>query len=946
MQRATGVDQAVIKQHVLVNWGLPDRKVVLGSVLALTVGATFAWYVTRGTDRRLRAGLLEHASIAAQTVDVGTAAALTGSQDDLPSPSYRQIKAQLSQIRAASVRYRFVYLMGQRPDGTIVFLADSAPAGSEDESPPGQTYGEATELLRQVFADGAANTEGPETDRWGTWISAFVPLPANSSSFPKVVLGVDVDASEWQAQIVRQCALSVGVVFLLLLLTVFALLTNRAVRRQQQTLRDSEERYRSFVSHSSEGIYRVDIVPPARTDLPTSEIVQWINDHALVAEVNQALAEMYGLKPADMIGRQATDFAPHYGERAELVLRAKDYQVTGQETLDIDKDGADLWLMESYHGEVVDGRLLRVWGVQRDVTASKRSEQALQESEARYRSLVEHSAEAIFVFDVDAGHFVEVNENAVRLLGLPKDQLLRMQPADLSPPRQPDGRDSLEAERSYSQRALNGEAPVFEWTFWDRKDNREIPCEVRLVRLPPSERQLLRGSTVDISGRRQAEEEKTLLETQLRQAQKMEAIGQLAGGVAHDFNNLLQVINGYTDMALDDLEAEHPIRELLAEVAKAGKRAAILVGQLLAFSRRQVMRPEGLEMNDVVAGLIKMLRRVIGEHIQLDFVPGYHLGMVYADRGMIEQVFMNLAVNARDAMPGGGRLTIETQNTLLDDEYCTTRTWARPGRYVMLSVTDNGCGMDNETLGRIFEPFYTTKGVGRGTGLGLATVYGIVKQHDGMITAHSEPGKGTTFKVFLPVSEQHVTMVETKVETQVVGGQETLLLAEDDQAVAEVTRAMLENAGYTVLSASNGREAVAVFEKHADRIDLLILDAVMPEMGGREAYEQIKARRPDVPALFASGYNESVIHSDFVLEQNLTLIPKPFGRKSLLSTVRQILDGQNRPAAAPSLDLTNRQPADPVCTLPDQEPFPEEPRPRSTRRLHCRAEKSESPASR
>ena len=380
------------------------------------------------------------------------------------------------------------------------------------------------------------------------------------------------------------------------------------------------------------------------------------------------------------------------------------------------------------------------------------------------------------------------------------------------------------------------------------------------------------------------------LEQQYRHAQKMEAIGQLTGGVAHDFNNLLQVINGGTEMALGDLPGGHPAAEILAQVGEAGGRAARLVSQLLAFSRRQIIHPEVLDLNTVVAELLKMLRRVIGEHIHLEWLPGRHLGAVHADRTMMEQVLMNLCVNARDAMPGGGSLTLESQNVRFDSDYCASHAWAEPGRYVLLSVTDTGVGMDEETLEHVFEPFFTTKEEGRGTGLGLATVYGIVRQHDGMVIAYSEPGHGTTFKVYLPICESDADAVGTLIEGPAVGGSETILLAEDDAMVRDLAVRFLENAGYTVLVAEDGRQAMTLFQEHAGQVDMALLDVVMPAMGGREACEKMRAVQPDLPVLFCSGYSENAIHSNFVLKEGLVLLQKPYARAELLRAVRAVLD--------------------------------------------------------
>ena len=381
------------------------------------------------------------------------------------------------------------------------------------------------------------------------------------------------------------------------------------------------------------------------------------------------------------------------------------------------------------------------------------------------------------------------------------------------------------------------------------------------------------------------------LEGQLRQAQKMEAVGQLAGGVAHDFNNILQVINGYTSLALTRLPDGSPVRTMLDHVAKAGDRAAGLVSQILAFSRRQILQSMDVDLNEVTSNVTSMLERIIGEHIELDFIPGRRLGIVHADRSMMEQVIMNLCVNARDAMPDGGRLTLETENVTVNGEYCKDHPWAKPGRYVLLAVTDTGCGMDAETLDHIFEPFFTTKGTGQGTGLGLAMVYGIVKQHEGMIHVYSEPGKGTTFKIYLPVSGRRAAEVGTKIEGPVTGGAETILVAEDDELVRELAREILEAEGYTVMTARDGLEAVSIFKKNDTNIDLVVLDVMMPKMDGRRVYKRIRKIRPGLPVLFASGYSQNAIHTNFVLNEGVALISKPFSRGDFLRAVRNVLNG-------------------------------------------------------
>jgi PAS domain S-box-containing protein len=432
---------------------------------------------------------------------------------------------------------------------------------------------------------------------------------------------------------------------------------------------------------------------------------------------------------------------------------------------------------------------------------------------------------------------------------------------------------------------------IGECAFLNR-DGREIPVMMVLLAHKSLSGEVERFSTIsmDITERKRVEAEKEKLEAQLRQVQKMEAVGQLAGGVAHDFNNLLQVILGYVHILQADLGKDTAHGEVLDAVRQAGERAADLTRQLLAFSRRQIIQPVNLDLNDLIQDVLKMIRRVIGEDMELCYVPGDRLGTIYVDKGQIEQILMNLCVNARDAMPTGGTLTIETENVVIGGAYCREHPWATEGRYVLLSVTDTGHGMDEATRTQVFDPFFTTKAVGQGTGLGLATVYGIVKHHDGLIHVYSEPGKGTAFKVYLPIVERSAEEVGPKVEEAAVGGTETILVAEDEEMVRDLLSNMLQTAGYTVLMACDGEEALRVFEEHADAIDLAILDVMMPKLGGREVMDRIQARCPRVRFLFSSGYSANAIHTNFVIKEKLHLITKPYRRADLLRAIRERLD--------------------------------------------------------
>jgi signal transduction histidine kinase/CheY-like chemotaxis protein len=379
-------------------------------------------------------------------------------------------------------------------------------------------------------------------------------------------------------------------------------------------------------------------------------------------------------------------------------------------------------------------------------------------------------------------------------------------------------------------------------------------------------------------------------EEQLRQSQKMEAVGQLAGGIAHDFNNLLTAITGYSELTLRRLQAEDPLYRNIVEIKKAGERAASLTRQLLAFSRKQVLQPKVLALNSIISDVEKMLSRLIGEDIELRTVLEPQIGNIKADPGQIEQVLLNLAVNARDAMPHGGKLTIETGNVYLDEGYADQHLAVNPGHYVMLSVSDTGTGMDEKTQARIFEPFFTTKEAGKGTGLGLSTVYGIVKQSGGNIWVYSEVGQGTSFKVYLPRVDEGAQDYKRSAEPEdALQGTEMILLAEDEEMVRKLAREVLEMYGYKVLEAANGGAALLICERHEEPIDLLITDVIMPEMGGRELATRLSQIRPEMKVLYMSGYTDDAIVHRGVLDEDANFIQKPFSPQTLASKVREVL---------------------------------------------------------
>jgi nitrogen-specific signal transduction histidine kinase/ActR/RegA family two-component response regulator len=400
--------------------------------------------------------------------------------------------------------------------------------------------------------------------------------------------------------------------------------------------------------------------------------------------------------------------------------------------------------------------------------------------------------------------------------------------------------------------------------------------------------------SVDITEAKRSAAALSRSEEQLRQAQKLEAIGHLAGGIAHDFNNILSVVIGYSALLLADMRPDEPLRSEIDEIHKAGLRAAELTQQLLAFSRRQVLELKVLNINQVVAANEKMLRRLLGSDIDLAVLPATGLWRVRADRGQLEQVILNLAVNARDAMPRGGKLTIETNNVALDEEYARAHHGVQAGQYAMIAVSDTGIGMDRETQARIFDPFFTTKGLGKGTGLGLATVFGIVKQTGGHIWVYSEPGAGAVFKIYLPRAdgeEEERSSDRPLPAASRVG--ETILLVEDDDHVRGVARGILRRAGYVVLEAPNGGEALLICEAHMANIDLLLTDVVLPRMSGRQLAERLAPLRPNMKVLFMSGYTSDAVLQHGVLNSDVAYLQKPFTPDSLARKVREVLDSDD-----------------------------------------------------
>ncbi|MFZ2656708.1 MAG: PAS domain S-box protein [Victivallales bacterium] len=539
------------------------------------------------------------------------------------------------------------------------------------------------------------------------------------------------------------------------------------------------------------------------------------------------------------------------------------------------------------------GSIIQSTGMVQDITERKRAEAALNEREMEYQELIENMSSAVVVHSGDTKILIS-NPMAENLLGLTKDQMqgkTALDPSwcfikeDLTP--------FLPVEYPVSQVISSGK-PLKRQMLGICRPDRADPVWVLCDGYPiiDADGHILKVvvSFVDVTERKLAERERGKLEAQLRQSQKMEAVGQLAGGIAHDFNNMLTVINVYSEMLLMEIEPDSPRHARIKEINKAGLRSAALTQQLLAFARKQNISPEVLDLNDTVTGMLMLLQRLIGENIKLVWEPSANLWKVKMDPSQINQLLANLIVNARDAISGAGKIVIETGKADLDETFCKDHPDFTPGEYVVLEVSDNGCGMDKNTIEHIFEPFFTTKKVGEGTGLGLATVFGIIKQNKGSINVYSEPGKGTTFKLYLPRHVPEVGKTEGKPgKIQMAGGKEAVLLVEDEEAILKLSKDLMVSFGYTVLDADSPIKAIRLAGEYKGEIHLLMTDVIMPEMSGRELKDKINEMRPGIKCLFMSGYTAEIMSEDNIREKGFHFLEKPFTAENLSVKLREAL---------------------------------------------------------
>ena len=628
---------------------------------------------------------------------------------------------------------------------------------------------------------------------------------------------------------------------------------------QTRNIAGRERRFRTLFEHSSDGSFLMN--------------QRYLDCNAEACRIlGYEREEIIGKTPADLL----STLQPDGRTSAEAAVRRIESAFRGEpqrfQWTHRHKDGHDVVVEVSLKSLQLDEGTI-IHANARDITARVRTEHRLRLTQF----LNDQSTDAIFLLRRDDS-LSYVNPAACKLLGYGEDELLSLKSADLA--------SEPGSFLSRKQREEGDNEAAFSYqTELLHKEGERIPVEIHLSFSD------FEGESFACAYVHDLREHRSLQE-QLLQAQKLEAVGRLAGGVAHDFNNLLTIIGGYTDMLLERHTNEDAAtdRVALREIRAASDRAADLTRQLLTFSRKQIIEPKILNLNEVVGGMDRMIRRLIGEDIQFSTILRPNLSAVRADPAQLEQVFLNLCVNARDAMPEGGRLTIETDEVFLDTAYAEHKAGVKSGPYVMLAVSDTGIGMDQETQSRIFEPFYTTKSRDKGTGLGLSTVYGIIKRAGGNVWVYSEPGQGTTFKIYLPrIGSESSETPLGEVAAVEMRGDETILVVEDDDRVRGLVVTELRTLGYTVLSASSPADALKLTQSQKTPIDLLLTDVVLPVISGRTLAEQLSAERPDLRVLFMSGYTDSAIARHGVLEPGVSFLQKPFSKQALASKVREIL---------------------------------------------------------
>ena len=859
--------------------------------VALIAGAT--GLAAHRADRHLRADLLLQARLVAQAVDLDVVQALAGTGADLASPDYWRLKKQLRSIVPANPKCKWFYLMGRKPDGTIFFFVDSEAPDVEDASPPGQLYEEASEGCHLIFADRTALVEGPIPDRWGVWVSALVPMIDPATGSVAAVLGMDIEARDWNWIVAWRAALPAALAAIAVMLGLLAsslYRSRRTLRARQAELLDSENRF-------------VQLAEQSRT------IVWEVDAQGLYTHVSPAVEPVLGYRPDELVGKMHFyDLHPENGRAAfmqsTLQAFARKEPFVNFENAATTREGKPLWLLTNGIPQLnADGTLRGYRGSDVDVTERKRSEEQVRtllaesnqsrqallgiledqtRAEAdrlRLATAIEQSAESIVVTDAKA-RIQYVNPAFETVTGYTRAEALGQNPRILQ---------SGQQDASFYQAmwATLASGKTWQGRMVNRRKDGSRYTEDALIS-PVTD---AAGQIVNYVAVKRDVTEQLRLAEQLNQTQKMDSIGRLAGGVAHDFNNMLTVILGHAEMTLLQEDLAPGLRNNLEAVHRAAMDSAAIVRQLQAFARQQTIAPRVIDLNPTVGGAIQMLRRLVGEDVELAWRPAEALWPVKVDPAQIDQILVNLCANARDAIAGVGQIAIETGNAQFDAAFCAAHPGAVPGEYARLTVRDSGQGMDPETLRHVFEPFFTTKAPGKGTGLGLPMVYGVVKQNDGYIDVTSAPGQGTVVEIYLPRhGDQFPAPAPAAPTDRPAIDHKTILLVEDEPSILALTAEMLDSLGYAVRAAHSPVEAIRMAQVHSGDIHLLLTDVVMPGMNGRDLALTLRDLRPGLRFLFMSGYTADVIAHDGILDEGLNFIHKPFTKSALAAKIRAVLD--------------------------------------------------------
>ncbi len=832
-------------------------------VAILALGLAISVWAARRSSRHLHNELLLKAHVIADTIDQDDIQALTFSPEDRANPAFLRMSAVMEKA-ARTARCRILYSMIRRGD-RILFGPESLPQSDPFASSPGTEYKAPPEILRSVFESGNAATSGPYTDEYGTFVSAFAPVINPDTGRILLVIGMDIEANTWKWQVISDAAPSISMTILLVLLMMMFMHVQRTrlvLDNRESSLRENEERYRaifentgnaSILIHDDTTITLANRYFETLSGYSRQEIEGKMSWTAFVDKTDlermKRYSEIRSVDPSSAPAAYEFRFVNRSGERREIFLTIADIPETNENIASL-----------------------------LDLTEYKQAEE-------KFTKVFMMAPGGISITRMSDGSIVDTNIGFKEISGWDRSEVIgksSLEPRFWTDPAQRDGMmEELKAGKDILQRE-------FQFTHKNGSAHTGI-YSARSIQMDGEAHILF--VMQDITSQRRLEEDHRKLEQQLYQSQKMDAIGQLAGGVAHDFNNMLSVILGNTELAMDRVSPVHPLYKPLQDILHAAMRSADLTRQLLAFARKQEAVPKLLDLNETVSGILKMLSRLIGEHIDLKWSPGQDLWRIRIDPSQVDQILANLTVNARDAIEKNGLIVIETSNIVCDEAYCSIHPECDPGEYVLLMVSDNGFGISEEIRDRIFDPFFTTKKEGQGTGLGLATVYGIVRQNNGHINVASKPGIGTTFRIFLPrsPSDTNETPDEGNGHRNMPRGTETILIVEDEDAVLKLSRNMLERLGYRVLTANKTEEAIRIAREYEHPIDLLLTDVVMPDLNGKELSEKIMSIKPGLKCLYMSGYTADVIARQGVLEHGVHLIQKPFSLSSLAVKVRATL---------------------------------------------------------